>query len=241
MLRIISIALVLMTVSAAIIAQSVTIVPKRTVYRRPKPMVDFKKTFVIRRPVARVKDAALARKITTAISPESVLGLKVSEELGEYQWLEQADYKVLYNDKGVLCIESWMEGTAAYPDSVTHRVVVDARTGRKATAAQSFTFGPGLISRLKKMQRAEIDRSVAEMKKDPENRDVDPAELFAEADLRGEDLTDFSVSQKGVTFYYDYGFPHVLQALQPPGEYFVAWAKLKPYIRPGSLLERFVN
>ena len=52
---------------------------------------------------------------------------------------------------------------------------------------------------------------------------------------------NFPISDEGVTFYYDYGFPHVIQALAPDGQYFFKWAELKPFIKPDGLLARFVR
>ena len=222
-------------------AQSAVITPKKTVYRRPKPIADFKRTFTVRRPVAKVASPAVSRAITAAISPESVLGLKLKDELGEYQWLEEADYEILYNRNGVLSIRSWMTGTAAYPDDVTKYCVVDLRSGRRVQPAIAFSDLPGLAAMVKKAQQAEIRKAIADLKKDPEYKDIDPAELFTESDLKAGDLKEFSVSAKGVTFYYDYGFPHVIKALQPDGEYFFPWSQLRRFIRPGSLLARFVS
>jgi hypothetical protein len=239
--RLLATAVILGCGCIGVFAQSVAITPKRTVYRRPKPISEYKKTFVVRRPVAKASTPALSKKITAAISPESILGLNIKEELGEYQWLEEADYKVLFNREGVLSISSWMEGTAAYPDGVTKYAVVDLRTGRRLSPADVFSSLPKLAALLKKQQAAEVNTAIEEIRKDPESQETDPKELFAETDLRAADIKDFSVDAKGVTFYYDYGFPHVIQALEPTGEYNLSWKELRPFIKRGSLLERFVK
>jgi hypothetical protein len=226
---------------AAVFAQTVVITPKNTVYRRPKPIEEFKKTFTVRRPIARASTPALSQKITATISPESVLELNVKEELGEYQWLEQADYKVLYNGNNLLSISLWMEGTAAYPDSVTKYAVVDLSSGKRVFAADVFQNMNGLAAMIKKTQTAEVKTSIAKMKKDPEIKDVDPSDLFAENKFTSDDVQEFSVDGRGVTFYYDYGFPHALEALQPSGKYRFSWTQLKPFIRRDGLLARFVR
>jgi hypothetical protein len=75
---------------------------------------------------------------------------------------------------------------------------------------------------------------------DPE--DVSPARERQEPlEFKIENLNEFSVSSKGVTFLYDAGYPHVIQALEPNGRYFLSYAELKPYIKPGGLLGQFVN
>src|SRR5687768_17505615 len=93
-----------------IVAQSVVITQRKNVYRRPKPLHDFKRTFTVVRPVARASSPALSRRITSVISPERVLDINIREEQIEYQWLEETNYKVLYNRNGVLSIELWMTG-----------------------------------------------------------------------------------------------------------------------------------
>jgi hypothetical protein len=222
----------------AVAAQTVVITPKKTVYRRPKPQIDFKKTFTVRRPIAKAATLALSRKITAAISPEKVLELNIREELGEYQWLEEADYKVLFNQSGVLCVELWMTGTAAYPDSVTKHVVIDVSTGSALRPANVLKDLPSLAKLIRKAQLAEIAAAKKEMKSDP---DANPDELFSETNFTVADFNEFSVDTKGVTFYYDYGFPHVLEALQPDGEFHFSWVQLRPFIRTDGLLARFVR
>lgn len=218
--------------------QAVVITPRKTLYRRPKPQIEFKKTFTVRRPVAKAGSPQLSRKITKAISPEKVLGLSLREELNEYQWLEEANYKVLFNQNGVLCLEFWMTGTAAYPDSVTKHVVVDIATGSAVDASAGFRNLTALSKLVRKAQLGEIDKATKEMKADPDAR---PEELFSETNFTVEDFRDFSVDAKGVTFYYDYGFPHVLEALQPDGQFHFSWAQLRPFVRTDGLLARFVR
>jgi hypothetical protein len=222
------------------VAQGVVITPKKTTYKRSKPIMDFKRTFTITRPIVKASTPALSKKIMTAISYERVLKLDLKEELGEYQWLEEARYKVGYNKNSVLSIELSMNGTAAYPDDVTKTVVVDISKGVAVKPADVFVNLPKLAAMIKKAQQAEIKTAIAEIKADPENADARPEELFEDADFKVEDLKEFSVGAKGVTFIYDYGFPHVLQGLQPTGNFAFTWNQLRPFIKRSGLLARFV-
>ena len=223
---------------SAVSAQTVIITPKKTVYRRPRPLMDLKRTFSVRRPIAKAATPALSRKITTAIGPEKVLLLNIREEMNEYQWLEEADYKVLFNQNGVLCIEQWMTGTAAYPDSVTKRVVVDVAKGASVTPGDVFKNLPAFAKLVKRLQDAEVASATKEMKSEPDAR---PDDLFSETNFTANDFKEFSVGLEGVTIYYDYGFPHVLEALQPAGEYHFTWTELKQFVRTDGLLARFVR
>src|SRR5215203_1319870 len=149
-------------------AQTVVITPKKTVYRRPKPLYAFKRTFTIRRPIAKASTPAISRAITKAISPESVLEINIKEELTEYQWLEEADYKLLFNQNGILCLELWMSGTAAYPDSVTKRVVVDIRKGVTVRSEDVLKNLTGLAALVRNAQLAEVSKATKEMESDPD-------------------------------------------------------------------------
>lgn len=237
-LRSVLVSLFLLGFAITAFGQSIIVTPKKTVYRRPKPQLDFKRTFSIRRPIVKASTPALSKKITIAVSPDSVLDINLREEMREYQWLEEADYKVLYNRNGVLSMELWMTGTAAYPDSVTKRVVVDIKNGMRVSIPNTFTRMPQLAALIRKAQIDEVKKASEEMKSDP---DAEPEQLFSETNFTTEDLKEFSVNDKGVTFYYDYGFPHVLEGLQPDGEFMFDWQTLKPFVRRDGLLARFIR
>ena len=164
--------LILLTVLAfscsAVSAQTVVITPKKTIHRRPKPEVAFKRTFTIRRPIAKASTAALSQKITTAISPEKVLELNTKEEMGEYQWLTEADYKLLFNQNGVLCLEEWMSGVGPYPDTVTKRVVIDIEKGTVVKPEDVFQDLSAFAKLVKKTQKLEVAAAAKRMKADPD-------------------------------------------------------------------------
>jgi hypothetical protein len=227
--------------SVPALAQSVTVTPKKVTYKRPKPIQDYKKTFTVTYPKIKAATPALSKKIETAVSYEKVFPLDLKEEMNDVQWLEDASFEVKYNRKGALCLDLSIEGSGAYPDGSTKTVCVDTATGSRITPETSFTNLTAVAAMVKKAQNKEIAQTIAEIKKDPENNETDPKSLFESADFTAKDLDRFSIGDKGVTFHYDYGFPHVIQALQPAGEFFFSWTQLKPYIKPGSLLSRIAR
>jgi hypothetical protein len=137
----------------------------------------------------------------------------------------------------------WMEGSGAYSDSVTKYVVIDLSNGTRLTPQQAFVDMPGLIAAVKKKQDAEIEKAIKVMKADPDfaAADDDPKRLFEETTFAEEDLNNFAVDMAGVAFFYDYGFPNVLKALEPEGELRLSWAEVKPFIKKDGLLTRFVR
>lgn len=233
--------LLVLAFSAVTFAQSVVITPKKVTYTRPKPLVDFKKTFTVNYPKVKAATPVLSKKIEDVISYEKNFRFTLKEEMTEIQWLEEADYRVGYNDNGILSIDLMINGTGAYPSGSVKTVVVDLKTGNKVAPANVFTDIDGLVGRLKEIQKEEIRQGIEEIKKDPDFSNENPADLFNEADFTAENLEGFAVDEKGVTFTYDYGFPHVIQALQPEGKYFLSWTEIKPFIKNDGLLGGFVR
>lgn len=221
-------------------AQSVVITPKKSVYKRPKPSSEYKKTFTVTYPKVKAATPALSKKIETTISYAKLLDLNVQEEISEVQWLEEADFEVNYNARGILVITLWIEGSGAYPDGTSKTVAVNLRTGNLIQPADAFTDLKGLVARIRQKQKTEIEASIRELKADPEEKDTDPAELFGEKEFKLTDLKEFAIDAKGVTFIYDYGFPHVIQALEPEGRYTYSWAEIAKFVKPQGPFGKFI-
>lgn len=233
---------VLLTLAFAgsVLAQSVVVTPRKVTYRRPKPMMDFKKTFVVTYPKVKAATPAVSRKIEAALSYEKEFDFTLAEEMKDLQWLEEASYEVVHNANGLLCVGLSISGTGAYPSGTTHYVTVDTKTGAKVTSEMVLTNTAPLVARLKKMQDDEVKAAKIEIKKDPDAAEgVDS--FFESTNFTAEELKTFKIDSKGVTFLYDYGFPHVIQALQPPGEYFVSWSEMKKFVKPGSVFEKLAK
>ncbi len=222
-------------------AQSVVITPKKTVYTRPKPISDYKKTFTVTYPKVKASTPALSRKIESAISYSKVLELNVREEISDVQWLEEADFEVNYNARGILVITLSMNGSGAYPDGTSKTVVVNLRTGSRITPGEAFTNVSGLVALIRTKQKAEVAAAIKELKEDPEERDTDHSELFEGKVFTVEDLNEFALDDRGVTFIYDYGFPHVIKALEPEGRYTFKWAAVARFIKPAGPLAKFAG
>jgi hypothetical protein len=56
-------------------------------------------------------------------------------------------------------------------------------------------------------------------------------ELYEGLKIEVKNLDDFSIDDKGITFLYDAGFPHVVQAYQPVGQYKFSYAELSKYLQ----------
>jgi len=221
----------------SVAAQKATVTSKQVTYTRKNPISEYKKTFTVQYPKIKARTPALSKKIETALSYEKAFGFTIAEEMGELQWLEAATYDAVFNSGKVLSMNLNIEGSAAYPSGSTKTVVVDTSTGVKQTAAMVFTNLNGLVAMVTRDQKKEIAQSIKNLREDPEMKDPDPAELFEGKTFSTKDLEGFSVDGKGVTFYYDYGFPHAIQASEPSGYYFYRWNQIKRYIKPAGLLD----
>ncbi|MBV6497031.1 MAG: hypothetical protein DYH05_09390 [Acidobacteria bacterium ACB1] len=214
----------------------VKVTPKKTIYKRPKPLTEYKKSFTITWPKVSGVSPAVARKIENALNYEKLFNFTIKEERTELQWLEEASYDVLYNKHNILCIGLTIEGTAAYPSGAQKYVVLDTRNGTVALPTSAFTNRTELAALVNKRMEKAIADEVSEWKKDPDMADLDQKELLGDKVFREENLVNFSIDAKGVTFRYEFGFPHAVIAAEPDSEYTFTWAEMKPYIAPRGLL-----
>ena len=98
-----------------------------------------------------------------------------------------------------------------------------------------------LASRLDTLLQKAIDAEKSRIKSDKETSDIETDELFDGKRVDADSLNEFLVVEDGVKFYYDFAFPHVIQALEPDNEYHLTWSEIKPFVKPGGLLATFVR
>lgn len=232
--------LFILSLVISISAQSVTITPKKSIYRRAKPISEFKKTFTVRYPIVKAASPSVSKKIESTISYAKVMELNIQDEIKDIQWLEEADYEVNYNAKWLLVITLSVSGTGAYPDTASKTIAVDLKTGNRITPAQAFKNISGLVELIKQKQKVEIEAAIKELREDPEEKERDPAELFSEESFTADSLQEFSLNDSGITFIYNYGFPHVIQAFEPEGRYTYKWSEVAKFINPAGPLAKFV-
>lgn len=232
----------ILLMSSAAFAQSVRITGKEVTYTRPKPISESKKNFKINYPQVRAATPALSKRIEAALNYEKIFDFKIKDELDEVQWLEEANYDVGYNARGILSIALWYEGVGAYPDGRTVNLVIDTRTGRRVQAADVFTDPAAVLAMVRISKNREVAKSIAEIRKDKNFDEKNPGRLFRESDKYNIlSLKDFKVDAKGVTFIHSYNFAHAFRAMEPAGEFFFSWKQLRPHIKRGGLLAQFVG
>ena len=198
---------------------------------------------VLELPVVKgAKTAAIDDAINALLTPQAILGESLDDVRDEAKavtsaadlapGVQGATYEVRYDAHGVLEIEAFTEFMGAYPSTGRFHLLVDVTTG-KSIGASAFVRArlPALVKRVDAMLQAEVKSSAAA-------KDPDFKSLLDGAHFELKDPADFSVSDAGLTFVHDYGFPHVALALQPPGRFFVPWSDLAADIDPKGPLAR---
>lgn len=249
-----SIVLLILLVCGGIAAQKqvITSVDEESVFIRPKRVVlvrspqlakrfpEKKRAVVVYPVVMGLRDPVVLRKVRALLDVKNIFDTSLAEYRQD-AWLEEFEYKVNHNANGILDITFTQMGSGAYPDSQSKHLAISLRTGELIKATDVFKEHKldELTSLVDRRLQAEVAELIGEAKRDP-HQDQDGKQNIIDAlqqlKFQRQNLDDFSVRLNGIVFLYDAGFPHVIQALQPHGEYLIGFAELKPFIKSDGLL-----
>lgn len=217
---------------------SAVIEQRRIVLTRPSSVVGDspnRRTAIVRYPIIKgLDDADVLRKVQKILTVENAFGTTIKEYRTD-TWLTEIHYKVGYNQNYLLDIAFSQSGVGAYPDTQTKHFLINLRNGSVIKAADAFEtrqlakLAALVDARLQSEVQAQI-RSFQDDKDSAEQKESLQS-TFADLKFKEENLDEFSVSTRGITFLFDAGFPHAIQALQPAGRYFFPFEKLQPYIK----------
>ncbi|MBX7060457.1 MAG: hypothetical protein K1X52_02260 [Pyrinomonadaceae bacterium] len=241
MRKVLSCVVFICVLAVGFVVAQVRIAPKKVIYRRPKPISQYKKSFTIIWPKVTGRSASVARKIENALNYEKLFDFTIKEEQTDMQWLEEASYEVLFNKHNILCVGLSIQGTAAYPSGSDRYVVLDSRNGSVAGPSSVFIDSEKLAELVNKRMQKAIAEEVARWKTDPDLKDLDEKELLGVKVFQEANLDNFSLNTEGVTFRYEFGFPHAILGAEPDSEFLFTWAEMKPFINPRGLLAVLVR
>jgi hypothetical protein len=198
-----------------------------------------KKRAVVSYPVIKgPMNSAVLRKVRSMLEIKNIFGTSLAEYRSD-AWLTEFDYKVNYNRDYILDITFRQDGVGAYPDSSSKHFAINLKDGSLIRAKD--VFNPSALATLTNLVDRKLQAEIQQTIKDnPDDRES-AVSLLKDLKYKRSNLDDFSISDKGLTFLYDAGFPHVVQALQPVGEYFFSYEELKPYIKREGLLGTFIR
>ena len=167
------------------------------------------------------------------------------KEYREDTWLDEFSYVVNHNGNYLLDITFSQSGSGAYPDDQSRHFLIDLRNGNIIKASDVFEAEKlgllsGLVNRRLQSELKTILESLRDSKSDPEDIRI-ANEAQEPLEFKVENLDDFAVGAKGVTFLYDAGYPHAIQAFEPIGNYFFSYSELKPYIKRDGPLGQFIQ
>jgi hypothetical protein len=182
--------------------------------------------------VTGLQDAAILKKVQTAISVKAIVGQSLTElKQDSSPWLTDVDYIINYNQNNILDLTYQISGMGAYPSTSQKRVSIDLKTGNLLRSKDLFKTDTNvaLVQTIEEMMQREIRMKIAEVRKQ------DPTiakDIFTKHHFQQKDLNDFTIGKKGITFHYNFDFVHAIKAAEPSGAYFISYDKLSRYIRP---------
>jgi len=189
-------------------------------------------------------DAKVLRKVQSILQVKNVFDSSIAE-YRDNNWLSEFSYKVNYNKASILDITFTQDGAGAYPDTQTRHFAINLKNGSVMKASDVFLTErlPTLQTMLNEKLQGELKEileSLRDSKSDPEDIRM-ATEAQEPQEYKLENLDDFEVGAKGLTFLYDAGYPHVIQAFEPNGRYFFSYSDLKSFIKSDGPLGQFVH
>jgi hypothetical protein len=224
------------------------VTPRRIVLVRSGALArDFpgKKSATVTYPVVSgLKDPVILRRVQSLVQVKNAFDTSI-DEYRQDTWLSEFTFKVNYNKNYILDITFTQDGSGAYPDTHTKHIAINLKTGSIIKAFD--VFEQAKLESLSALVNAKLQGELKQIVKENSEpgSDAEDLRIIKESqevlEFKPEHLNDFSVGAKGVTFLYDAGYPHAIQAFEPAGRYFFSYSELKPYIKRDGLLGQFVE
>lgn len=204
-----------------------------------------KRAVVVYPIVSGLRDPAVLRRVRSHLDFKNIFDYSL-KEYREDAWLEEFGYVVNHNGNSLLDITFKQTGSGAYPDDHEKHFLINLKDGHLVKASDAFaadklaSLAAAVDRKLQDELRQLTSQNAMDKHAGPEERES-IKQAYENLKFEIANLDEFSVSRKGITFLYDAGFPHVIQALEPAGRYIFTFAELKPFIQPDGPLGQFVR
>lgn len=239
-------------------ANGIKIFPSEKVYARlTSKDFDWRKEFTVRYPVIEgLKSESINHKINSIFNYEKVFDVSLIESIEGDTWLSELDYEVKFLQKPFLNLILHMEGIGAYPWHDSQAITVNVETGERIKITDLFKeeslkrlayiVDEFVQLDLRKASLKEIYINEIPLNPEEETEEFEVTinwlkERFGHEKVTVDDLNNFSLDEYGITFIHDFGFPHVIKALEPEGQYYFEYSSLKQFIKENSILEKFIQ
>lgn len=218
-----------------------------TLVRSPALVKDFpgKKTAKVTYPILTgLSNVKVLRRVQALLQLKNIFDYSL-EEYRQDTWLSEFGYEVNFNRNHILDLTFSQDGSGAYPDLQTKHIAINLKDGTIIKAAdvfaiEKFSTLAGLINAKLQEELKTIQQELRDSKSDQEDIRISK-EAQEQLEFKAENLDEFSIGAKGITFLYDAGYPHAIQAFEPVGKYFFSYRELKPFIKREGLLGQFVD
>jgi hypothetical protein len=177
-------------------------------------------------------------KMNTVISVDSVCGESIGAIQLNYKECScgtvGSSYSINYNKNYILSLSIALETMGAYPDGYLESYNFNIKTGERLFI-ESLIKKDSLDPLLRNLnaeltKRIEEAKAIADEDAEKSGDTESINDLFTKTEFSKEDLKNFIITDKGITFYFEFGFPHAVQALEPPGDFSIPKEELKPYL-----------
>jgi hypothetical protein len=203
-----------------------------------------KKRAVVTYPVVSGLSPAVLRRVNSILNFKNIFDYSL-KEYREDMWLDEFDYVINHNGNSLLDITFSQSGSGAYPDDHSRHFLIDLRNGKVIKAVDVFVTDrmAQLTTNVNQKLQAELKTILQELSDSKSDAEDIRIAREAQEPLRFtlENLDNFSLGLTGITFLYDAGYPHAIQAFEPVGRYFFSYSELKPYIKPDGPLGQFIH
>ena len=237
------------SVNASAVQDRLIVKPRRIVLVRSAKITKqfpHRKTATLTYPtISGLRDPAILRRIRALLDFKNIFDYSL-QEYREDSWLSEFSYTVNYNRNFLFDVTFDQNGVAAYPDDQSKHFLINLKTGQVISATDAFlseSFGP-LAELVNEKLQAELKEIVSQAKQRTDLEASEPqsiADAFEQMKFEPANLNDLEVGEKGITFLYDAGLPHVMEAFEPEGRYFFTYSELQRYINRGGPLGQFVR
>ena len=239
-------------------SDNIRVFPSKKVYARLNTDEDWKKEFTVRYPILEgIQSESILFKINSILSYEKIFDVSLEESINGDTWLSELDYNIDYFKKPFLSITFHMDGIGAYPWHTLQSIVVNIETGERLkivdileeTSLERLSLIIDKFVQIDLIKACLIDEYWNEIPLEESSEEFSPdsadiswtRERFGNKKFTIENLNEFSIDEYGLTFIYDFEFPHVIKAIEPEGHYYFEFSALKQFIKKDSVLEKFIE
>lgn len=194
-------------------------------------------------------DAALGEDLENVPQP-LIVSTAIEQAHAEFESKKndftESRYEVLYNDHGLLSVEFTSVYGGTYSSTVKRHATFDLRSGRLLEVRDVVADTLALQQRWQQSINRRVTEHLRALPKEYPQIETDTNLLTdVKHRLYWNDSTstvelqdgeprfyDFAITSFGLVLYYDFGFPHVIEALQPDSDYQLTYADIKQWLKP---------